>query len=213
MSSGEDVSTCGLRPSPLAPSSSAASEAPSCGRIVEADDAHARQRLGERLDHRREGLLDHQRLHRGVAQDVDLLRDGEPPVERHQQGAEPGAGIEQHQIVGMVGGQDSDPVAGPHPQLRLQRPRRQHDALRQAGIGQLRARKPDRRLVGRERGVSLDQVCEVHFASHSIAFRRGRPMGLADLISSGSDGTGAVGTTVIPVLVIGIHPSAHAGAC
>ena len=44
----------------------------------------------------------HQRLHRRIGQDEHLLRHREPPVERHQHRAEPRAGIEQHQIVGMI---------------------------------------------------------------------------------------------------------------
>ena len=172
MSSGEDVSTCGLRPSPPAPLSSAASEAPCAGAIVEADDAHPRQSRFERLDHRRQGLLDHQHLHRGVAQDVDLLRHRESPVERHQQGAEPGAGIEQHQDVRVVGGEDGDPVARPHPQLRFQRARGRGDAPGEVGIGQLCAGKADRRLVGREGRVALDESGQVHLAGQTLELQR-----------------------------------------
>ena len=71
-------------------------------REIEADDAHVRQRLLQRLDDGREALLDHQRLHRRIGEDEHLLRHREPPVERHQHRAEPRAGIEQHQIVGMI---------------------------------------------------------------------------------------------------------------
>ena len=132
------------------------------GRIVEADDARSWQGRLERLDHRRQGLLDDQYLHRGVAQDVDLLRHREPPVERHQQGAEPGAGIEQHQDVRVVGRENGDPVARTHPQLRFQRARGLIDAPGETGKGQRRAGKADRRLVGREGRVALDEIGQVH---------------------------------------------------
>ena len=116
----------------------------------------------ERSDDGRKSLLDDQRLHRGVAQDVDLLRHRQPPVERHQQGAEPRAGIEQHQVVGMVGGQDGDPIARAHAQLRFQRARGLADAPGEVGIRQGRAGKPNRGLVRGERRVALDEVGEVH---------------------------------------------------
>ncbi len=47
----------------------------------------------------------------GIGQDEQLLGHREPPVQRHQHGAEPRAGIEQHQIVGMVQAEDRDAVA------------------------------------------------------------------------------------------------------
>jgi hypothetical protein len=88
-------------------------------REVEADSACLRQRSSERRDNLRERLFDHQRLHRGIGEDEHLLRDGEAPVERHQHGAEPRAGVEQHEIIGMIGGENRHPVAARDAKLRF----------------------------------------------------------------------------------------------
>ena len=167
MSSGQEVSTWGLRPSPLARLRAGLQASAARRRKVEADDAHVGQRLGQRSDDGREGLLHDERLHRGIAEDVDLLRHGEAPVERHQQRAEPRAGIEQHEIVRVVGGEDGDAVAAAHAQLRFERTGRVGNALRQLRIGQRAPREADRGLVGRKCGVAVDEVGEVHGAELS----------------------------------------------
>ena len=74
-------------------------------------------------------------------QDEDLLGDREPPVERHQQRAEPRAGIEQDEVVGMVGRQDRDAVAAADAELRFERAR---------GRGNARGEAPHRSACGRE---------------------------------------------------------------
>ncbi len=119
----------------------------------------------------RERLLDHQRLHRCVGQDVDLLRDGKPPVERNQHRAESRAGIKQHEVVGMIGGEDRNAVAAADACLRFQRPRRRCDAPGKAGIGERRAHEADRRLVRRERGIAVDEIGKVHGALRAIRSR------------------------------------------
>ena len=64
-------------------------------------------------------------------QDEDLLGHREPPVERHQHGAEPRAGIEQDQIVGMIGGEDRHAIAAADAELAISaRARRRRCARR-----------------------------------------------------------------------------------
>ena len=143
-------------------------------REVEADDAYVGQRLGQRSDDGREGLLDDERLHRGVTEDIDLLRHGEAPVERHHQRAEARAGIEQHEIIRVVGGEDGDAVAAANAQLRFERTGGVGDALRQARIGQRAPREPDRGLVGCKCSVAVYEAGEVHerFAHSMDCVRR-----------------------------------------
>ena len=74
-------------------------------------------------------------------QDEHLLGHREAPVQRHQHRAEPRAGIEQHQIVGMVGREDRDAVAAPDAEPRFQRARGLRDALGKRRIGQRRGRR------------------------------------------------------------------------
>ncbi len=83
-------------------------------------------------DHGREFLVDHQHLRAAVGQDVELLGHREPPVQRHQHRAEPRAGIEQHQIVAMIGGEDRNAVAAPDAEFGFQRAGGVDDARMQA---------------------------------------------------------------------------------
>ena len=110
-------------------------------RKIEADDAHARQCRRKRFDDRRKSLLHHQCFHACIAQDEQLLRHRETPVDRHQHRAEPGAGVEQDKIVGVIGGQDRDAVAPDDAKLGFQRPRGLADALCQRRVGQFRCRQ------------------------------------------------------------------------
>ena len=81
--------------------------------VIQAHDPRLGKRRPQRLDHRGKSLLDDQHLDLGIAQNEHLLGHRQPPVERHQQRAEPGTGMEQHEIIGMIGGEDADPVAAP----------------------------------------------------------------------------------------------------
>ena len=159
MSRGEAVSTCGLRPSPLAPSNSAASELPLSGEksrptMRTSGSASVSGAItGAKASSITRAFTD------ASQQDVDLLGDRKTPVERHQQGAQPRAGVEQHQVVRVVGGKDGDAVAAADAELRFQGPRGFSDALRQARIAELRARKSYRRLVRRERSIAVDKIC------------------------------------------------------
>ena len=159
MSSGNELSTCGLRAVAAGAFEQRRERDAARGLEVEADDAHVRQRLARAAPTTPANACSTtSAFTEASAQDVDLLRHREPPVERHQHGAEPRAGIEQHEIVGMVGGEDGDAVAAPHPQLRFERACGVRDALRQLGIAERGAGKPDRRLLGRERGVAVDEI-------------------------------------------------------
>jgi hypothetical protein len=129
---------------------------------LDADDACVRQCLSQRGDHRCEGFLHEQRLHRGIGQNKKLFRHGQPPVDRHQHGAEPSAGVKQHKIIGMIGGEDSNAVAAADAEPRFQGTRAIRNTICQPPIGQRGALKPDRDLVRGEGGVALDEVGEIH---------------------------------------------------
>ena len=86
------------------------------------------QALLQRGQNLRKGLFEHQHLYRGIRQDEQLLGDREPPVQRHQHGAEPRAGIEQHEIVRPVQAEDRDAVAAADAEFGLQRARGLFDA-------------------------------------------------------------------------------------
>jgi len=119
-----------------------------------------------------------QRFGARIAQDVELLRHCKPPVDRHQHRAQASAGIEQHQIVGVIGGEDRDAIAAGHAELRFQRTRGRGNALRQRRVAQLGTAETDRRLVRRERGVAVDEIGEVHGASRVPPRSGTRPHGL-----------------------------------
>ena len=65
-------------------------------------------KCGENL---RERLFQHQHFGRGIRENEKLFGDRQPPVQRHQHGAEPGAGIEQHQVIRPVQAEDRNAVA------------------------------------------------------------------------------------------------------
>ena len=92
-------------------------------RKIEPDDAGVGQALFQRGQNLRKGLFEHQHLDRGVRQDEQLFGHRKPPVQRHQHGAEPRAGIEQHQIVGPVQAEDRDAIAAADAEFGLQRAR------------------------------------------------------------------------------------------
>ena len=50
-----------------------------------------------------------------------MLGDGEPPVQRNQHGAEPRAGIQQHQIIRPIQAEDRDAIAAADAVFGLQR--------------------------------------------------------------------------------------------
>ena len=89
------------------------------GSKIEPDDACGGQALFKPGQDRGEGLLEHQHLYRGVRQDEQLLGHRQPPVQRHQHGAEPCAGIEQHEVVRPVQAEDRDAIAASDAEFRL----------------------------------------------------------------------------------------------
>src|SRR5262249_25077872 len=72
--------------------------------------------------------------------------------------------IEQHQIIGKIGGEDCDPVAACDAELRFERTRGSDDAGGELRIGEVAALESQRDLLRREVGVADDQVGEVHDA-------------------------------------------------
>ncbi len=62
----------------------------------------------------------------------------------------------------MVHRQHRDAVAATHAQLRFQRARQCRDALGEGRIAPFMSGKAQRRLVGCEGGVAIDQVGEIH---------------------------------------------------
>ena len=135
--------------------------------LVEADDTDIALRLPQRRHHGGERLLHEQRLHRCVHQDEQLLGNGEPPVERHQQRAEARTSVEQNEIIGLIGGEDRHPVSAPDAELRLERAGRGRDALPERRIGQRAAAIAQRHLVRRERRVARDQIGQIHGRRYS----------------------------------------------
>ena len=99
-------------------------------RKIEPDDGGVGQAFCQLGQNSRECLFEHQHLDRGVRQDEQLLGHRQPPVQRHQHGAEPRAGIEQHQIVRPVQAEDRDAVAAADAEFGLQRARGLLDASR-----------------------------------------------------------------------------------
>ena len=91
-----------------------------------------------------------------------MFRHREPPVQRHQHGAEPRAGIEQHQIVRPVQAEDRDAVAFDDTEFCPQCARRPFDAGIERGVAERLALKHDRRLVRRECRVPCDEIGKVH---------------------------------------------------
>ena len=145
---------------------------------IEPHDGCVRQAFFKRWQNLRKSLLEHQCLHRGIRENEQLLGHGEAPVERHQHGAEPGAGIEQHQIIRSVQAEDRDTIAAADAEFGLQRACRLFDARTEARVTQNPALKYDRGLVRRERRVALDQTAEVHSYSSAspVSYSASRPM-------------------------------------
>ena len=135
--------------------------------LVEADDADIGLRLPQRRHHGGERVLHEQRLHRCVHEDEQLLGNGEPPVERHQQRAEPRTSVEQHEIIGLIGGEDRQAVSAPDAELRFERAGRGRDALPERRVGQRAAAIAQRHLVRRERRVARDQIGQIHGRRYS----------------------------------------------
>src|SRR5207244_3354228 len=106
------------------------------------------------------------------------LGHGKSPVQRNQHGAEPGAGIEQHQIIRSVQAEDRDAIAAADAEFALQRACRLFDARTEARVTQNPALEYDRGLVRRERRVALDQTAKVHsYSSDSpVSYSASRPM-------------------------------------
>ncbi len=114
---------CGRRRLPAA--SRAVERTAAVRREIEADHARRRAaRLASGAMTAAKPFSTTSTLTRRVGEDEQLLRHREPPVERHQHRAEPRAGIEQHEIVGMIERQDRDAVAAADAELGFQRARR-----------------------------------------------------------------------------------------
>ena len=111
-------------------------------RKIKPDELRVGQALFQRGQNRRKGLFQHQHLDRGIRQDEQLLGDRKPPVQRHQHGAEPRAGIEQHEIVRPVQAEDRDAIAAADAEFGLQRARRLLDACTERRIA--RESRPQR---------------------------------------------------------------------
>ncbi len=139
-------------------------------REIERDHARIRQVLRKRREDGRKAFLQHQHLHRGIGQDEELLGDREPPVQRHHDRAEAGAGIEQDQIVWPVHAQDRDAITATNAAFRLQCLRRRLDPRVEHGIAERLALEMNRGLVGRKCGVAGDEAGEIHdYSSFSPA--------------------------------------------
>ena len=130
-------------------------------RKIEADGVGIRQGFRKRWENFRERRFEHQHLGGGVRENEQLFGDRQPPVQRHQHGAEPGAGVEQHQVVRTVEAENGDTVASADVALRLERARGAFDSRREIAVAQNLAGKDRRRLVGREGGVALDEGRQV----------------------------------------------------
>ena len=135
------------------------------GRMIQANNLRLRgcDRARERLGHE-------QCAHIGVGQDELQFRHRKPPVQRHQHRAQPRAGVEQHQVVGMVHRQHRDAVAATHAQLRFQRARKCSDALGEGRVAPCLTGKAQRRLVGCEGGVAIDHVGKVHVSVSPLLY-------------------------------------------
>ncbi len=130
---------------------------------VEPYDASVWQAFFQRGQNLREGLLKHQHLYRGVRQDEQLFGHCEPPVQRHQHGAEARAGVEQYEIVGPVQAEDRNPVATADAEFGLQRTCRMFDAPTERRVTQHLSFKYNRGFVRRECRIAFDEVGKVHF--------------------------------------------------
>jgi len=78
---------------------------------VETNDRRLRQAFPECGHNRCKRVFQHQHLGRCIGQDEFLLGNRKPPVQRHQDRAEPRAGVKQHEVVGAVQAEDRDAIA------------------------------------------------------------------------------------------------------
>src|SRR2546430_2847100 len=145
---------------------------------IEADNAGVGEAFFQCGQNLRKSLLEHQHLYPGIRQNEQLLGHCKTPVQRHQQRAEPCAGIKQHQLVRPVQAEERDAIGAADTQFSLQRACRLVDACTQARVTQSLALKYDRGLVRRERRVALDQTAEVHSYSSAspVSYSASRPM-------------------------------------
>ena len=107
-----------------------------------------------------------------------MLGDGEPPVQRHQHGAQSRTGVEQHQIFRPVHAENCDAVAFADVELTLQRLRRLRYTSGEGRITQRRPLETDRRLFGGKSSVTLDQTTKIHRQSSvsPASYSASRPM-------------------------------------
>ncbi len=149
-------------------------------RKIEPDDAGVGQALFQRGQNVRKRLFEHQHLYRSIRQDEQLLGHRKPPVQRHQHGAEPRAGIEQHQIVRPVQAEDRDAIAAADAEFGLQRARGLLDADAERRVAQNLAFEDGRGLVRRERRVPFDEIGKVHCRTSRpispVSYSASRPM-------------------------------------
>lgn len=85
-----------------------------------------------------EGSLDDDGAGRGVGKDASVLGRREAPVERQQDGADPGAGEQQDQLPRMIEAEERHDLAPPHAERR-QPPDGEADVRGQRGVAGLLA--------------------------------------------------------------------------
>ena len=105
---------------------------------------------------------------------VSVLGRRQPPVERHEQRAQPCAGKEQGEHFRAVEAEEGDALAASDTS-RGQRRGKPVDLLRQLRAGNLATRKANGRLVGRQPGVARYPVAYAHVAMRRRRLRGPRP--------------------------------------
>ena len=122
------------------------------------------ERTAEGIGLLEELRLDEQHLRRTVSQHLAVFGTGQPPVERHEQGAQAGAGEQHGKHFRAVESQIGH--AGAASDTRRRQRRAQLPYQRgQIGIRQIAIRKAKRQLVGRKPGMTVYPFRQIHTLS------------------------------------------------
>ena len=146
---------------------------PAVARRVVADELAVLEAAADAVDMRLEIGLGEDDRDRGIVQNVQMLGRREPPVERHQHGAEARASEHQIEQLRAVIAEMGDAVAAADAEPMLQHARERHDAPLELGVGDGRALEQDRRPVWLEIRVALYPLGQIH--GNRPATRRTRP--------------------------------------
>ena len=130
---------------------------------TEADQCGRGQCVAEGVDLSDILWLDEEQCRRTVFQHLAVLGAGQAPVERHEHGAEAGAGEQQGQHFRAVESEVGDAAAALYAGGGEGR-REPFDQGRKCRAGNVPTGKTNRRLVGGQRGIALDPVGYAHVA-------------------------------------------------